>query len=306
MNSEIKVSISCITFNHAPYIRECLDGFLMQRCNFKFEILIHDDASTDKTQSIIKEYQKKYPEIIKPILRKDNLYSKGERGFNARFNYTRAKGKYIAICEGDDFWTDPLKLQKQVDFLDNNPEVIVCFHNRSVLGFDGQLRKSPLKRYNNFKCDTIISSRKIINTFMPWLTIMFRSESVKEFSKLDSSGVFGGDIFLRAYLSTKGKAAYLNFDGAVYRQHQGGIYSGKDFLETSILAITTRELILDKIPNISKSNVYLSMFKIQSYFIFSNLKRYKISVALKAIKKNTIYFLNFILFSIKERIFFNK
>src|SRR5690606_7564710 len=127
MASTPLVSISCITYNHAPYIRQCLDGLVMQQCNFTFEVLIHDDASTDDTQEIIKEYQKKYPEIIKPIFQDENQYSIGIRGIMPRFNYPRAQGKYIALCEGDDYWTDPLKLQKQVDFLEANPEYsLVC------------------------------------------------------------------------------------------------------------------------------------------------------------------------------------
>lgn len=115
------VSICTITYNHSQYIRECLDGFLMQKTNFAFEVLIHDDASTDGTEEIIREYEAKYPEIIKPIYEKENQWVKGRRGSNV-FNFPRARGKYIALCEGDDYWTDPLKLQKQVDFLEGNPE----------------------------------------------------------------------------------------------------------------------------------------------------------------------------------------
>src|SRR5690606_1543694 len=100
------VSVSCITYNHSSYIRQCLDGFVMQKCDFAFEVLIHDDASTDDTQEIIKEYQAKYPEIIKAVLQKENQYSKGIRGISPRFNFPRAQGKYIAMCEGDDYWTD--------------------------------------------------------------------------------------------------------------------------------------------------------------------------------------------------------
>ena len=97
---------------------QCLDGFMMQQTNFAFEVLIHDDASTDGTTEIIKEYEAKYPEIIKPIYEEENQWVKGRRG-SAVFNFPRAKGKYIAMCEGDDYWTDPLKLQKQVDFLES-------------------------------------------------------------------------------------------------------------------------------------------------------------------------------------------
>ena len=111
------VSICCITYNHEPYIRQCLDGFMMQKTNFSFEVLIHDDASTDKTQDIIREYEAKYPDIIKPIYQKENQYSKGI-SVTKTFNYPRVKGKYIAMCDGDDYWIDPYKLQKQVDYLE--------------------------------------------------------------------------------------------------------------------------------------------------------------------------------------------
>lgn len=116
MTKNILVSISCITYNHEPYIRECLDGFIMQKTDFAFEVLIHDDASTDKTADIIREYEAKFPNLIKPIYQTENQFSKKVGSINAKFNYPRAKGKYIALCEGDDYWTDPLKLQKQVDF----------------------------------------------------------------------------------------------------------------------------------------------------------------------------------------------
>ncbi|MGB0868609.1 MAG: glycosyltransferase family 2 protein [Flavobacteriales bacterium] len=120
--SEIKVSINCLTFNHEPFIRECLEGFVNQKTNFAFEVNIHDDASTDKTADIIMEYQKKYPDIIKPLIQTENQYSQGVH-INRDINFLRANGEYIAMCEGDDYWIDPYKLQKQIDFLDNNPAV---------------------------------------------------------------------------------------------------------------------------------------------------------------------------------------
>ena len=126
------VSISCITYNHAPYIRECLDGFITQRTNFPFEILIHDDCSTDGTTEIIKEYAGKYPDIIKPMYEEINQYQNGKPAGSAIWNFPRARGKYIAMCEGDDYWTDPLKLQKQVDFLESHPDYSMCFHSAVV------------------------------------------------------------------------------------------------------------------------------------------------------------------------------
>ena len=120
-DKKILVSITCLAYNHEPYIRECLDGFIMQKTNFAFEVIIHDDASTDNTANIIREYEINYPEIIKPIFQIENQHSKGI-SVAVKYNWPRAKGKYIATCEGDDYWTDPLKLQKQVDFLEMNEE----------------------------------------------------------------------------------------------------------------------------------------------------------------------------------------
>ncbi|HHX61228.1 MAG TPA: glycosyltransferase [Epulopiscium sp.] len=103
------VSICCLAYNHEKFIRQALDGFIMQESNFPIEVLIHDDASTDDTANIIREYEKKYPEIIKPIYQTENQYSKGV-GISVTYNFPRAKGKYIAMCEGDDYWTDPYYL----------------------------------------------------------------------------------------------------------------------------------------------------------------------------------------------------
>src|SRR5690606_24868156 len=114
------VSICCITYNHVKYIRQCLDGFLIQKTNFSYEIIVHDDASTDGTAEIIKEYVKRFPNIFIPICQTENQHSKGIRGVFAKFVFPKSNGKYIAMCEGDDYWTDPLKLQKQVDILESD------------------------------------------------------------------------------------------------------------------------------------------------------------------------------------------
>ena len=108
------MSICCLTYNHAKYIRQCMDGFLMQETDFPVEILVHDDASTDGTDVILREYEVKYPDKIFPIYEKENKFSRGYRGRMDLFNYTRARGRYIAYCEGDDYWTDPHKLQRQM------------------------------------------------------------------------------------------------------------------------------------------------------------------------------------------------
>jgi len=128
MNNSILVSVCCITYNHSNYIRQCLESILNQKTDFQFEVLINDDASTDGTVNIIKEFKDKFPNTIKPIYHTENKYSKGIRSMNARYNFPRTKGKYIAFCEGDDFWTDLDKLQKQIDFLEKEPDYGISCH----------------------------------------------------------------------------------------------------------------------------------------------------------------------------------
>ena len=136
-NEEIMVSICCTAFKHEKYIRQCLDGFVMQKTDFKYEVIINDDASPDGTANIIREYEAKYPDIIKPIYQTVNQYSIDS---NVTFNiiFPRVKGKYIALCEGDDFWTDPLKLQKQVDALEANPDCHMCVCKVKRVSEDGE------------------------------------------------------------------------------------------------------------------------------------------------------------------------
>lgn len=128
MKDSIMVSICCITYNQDKYIAKAIESFLNQKTNFRYEILIHDDASTDKTASIVKDYQDRYPDIIKAICNTENQYSKGV-AINPVFNYSRAQGKYVALCEGDDFFVDEYKLARQVEYLENHPDCHLCFHN---------------------------------------------------------------------------------------------------------------------------------------------------------------------------------
>lgn len=123
----LMVTIRCITYNHEPYIRQCLEGFVMQRTNFRFEAIVHDDASTDGTAGIIREYAEKYPDIIKPIYETENQYSKGGFPLLQKIMNDYTHGKYVSFCEGDDYWIDPLKLQKQVDFLEAHPNYGMCY-----------------------------------------------------------------------------------------------------------------------------------------------------------------------------------
>ena len=127
----VMVTVICLSYNHEHYIRQCLDGFVMQKTSFPFDVIVHDDASKDNSQLIIREYVAKYPDIFKPIFQSENQYSKGQKARVEMWKnvFRNAQGKYVALCEGDDYWTAPDKLQLQVDFLEAHPDYGMCFHD---------------------------------------------------------------------------------------------------------------------------------------------------------------------------------
>lgn len=126
------VSVLCTAFNHEPYIRDALEGFVNQKTDFAFEVLVNDDASTDATAAIIREYEEKYPQIIRPFYQTENQFAKGIGYIYENIFYPNARGKYLAFCEGDDYWTDAGKLQLQVDFLESHPDYTACVHNTTL------------------------------------------------------------------------------------------------------------------------------------------------------------------------------
>lgn len=218
------VSVSCITYNHSAYIRDAIESFLMQKTTFPVEILIHDDASTDGTADIIREYEAKYPNIIKPIYQTENQYSRGIR-ISATFNYPRAKGKYIAICEGDDYWIDPYKLQKQVSFLEENREYGLVFTDADV--FIEKTRRF-IKHYDK-TYKKKIPEGDVINTLLyknPYKTCtsLFRSIFLKDFyNYIDRFSFKMGDAPLWLCIARKSKVKYLTDTTSVYRVHDRSV-----------------------------------------------------------------------------------
>lgn len=215
--SQPLLSVSCITYNHAPYLRDCLEGILKQRTSFPIEILIHDDASTDGTVEIIREYQQKYPDTVFPFYQQENQYSRGIRAMMVRFNLPRARGKYIALCEGDDYWTDPDKLEKQVRFLSENPSFQLVFHNavylRDNLPTNDFKDKYPwLKERSEFCTEDILRYK----WFIPTASMVFRNNMQYPSWLLQLNG---GDLALQYLCSTYGDIKYLDFCGSVYRMH---------------------------------------------------------------------------------------
>lgn len=218
---EIAVSICCMAFNHECFIEDTLKSFLNQETTFPYEVLIHDDASGDKTQSIIKAYAKKYPKIIKPIYQKENKYSKGIEP-NITYNFPRAKGKYIAICEGDDYWTDKNKLQLQRDILANDTQISLCFH--SGFSLDHQT-KAQQKICRVQKQDSIIATKEIIKgggSYMPTASLFFRASDTNILCKFFHDYKCPvSDFFFQIILSFEGKIFYIDKPMCVYRVNFG-------------------------------------------------------------------------------------
>lgn len=223
LQNEVIVSVCCLTFNHSKFITECLDGILMQQCSFKFEILIHDDASTDGTREIVEAHQKKYPEIIKPYFQKENQWSKGVRGMNFHFNFSRAKGKFIAVCEGDDFWTDPLKLQTQVMFLIDNPAYTMIFHNANLLIDDKIDINQAFSKIENRDYSQIEVFK---NWIVPTASMCFKKEVIEDSNYVamhSEKDLIYGDNILLVTSAHIGKLRGISDIMSVYRKHSAGV-----------------------------------------------------------------------------------
>lgn len=209
--SDICVSIVCNSYNHGKYIERAIDGFLMQKTNFKYEILIHDDASTDNTVTIIERYAKEYPELIKPILQTENQYQKGV-DINMIYQYPRAKGKYIALCEGDDYWIDEYKLQKQVDAMEKNSSVDMCAHSAYI--YQNEKKIGEIKHSKN---SIIIKTQDVIlggGGMFATNSLLFRRELINEFP--DFVKTCHIDYSMQIYGSLRGGILYINDYMSVY------------------------------------------------------------------------------------------
>jgi glycosyltransferase involved in cell wall biosynthesis len=214
MQSKVMVSIYCMAYNHEKYIADAIESFLMQKTNFAYEILIHDDASTDRTAEIIKEYTSRYPDLMKPIYQTENQYSKGARP--GKYNRERAQGKYMAICEGDDYWTDPLKLQKQVDYMEKHPECSLCVHAAFRVSPDKTKLKSAVRPNQGDKIysveEVILEGGGLFATNSMLYPAVFNYNRPNFFEDAPI-----GDYPLAIYLALHGTVYYIDEFMSVYR-----------------------------------------------------------------------------------------
>ncbi len=214
MSVRPKVSIITLTYNHENYIEDALRSFVNQIVSFDFEVIVSDDASQDETQKIIREYAKLYPNIIKPIFHKKNIGAVP----NLHNALKQVKGEYLSLCDGDDYWTDTLKLQKQVTFMDKNPEYYLYFHDVNIIFQDAKVRNEI---YPRLKSDNEVSLSGLIkNNFIPTNSVMYRSLDYKNIP----DDILPPDWYLHIFHAKNGKIGYLKETMATYRRHSNGIW----------------------------------------------------------------------------------
>lgn len=295
------VVIQCITYNHGPYIRDALEGFVMQKTDFPFVAIVHDDASTDNTADIVREYAEKYPDIILPIYEKENQYSKkaGSIGQILRTAIKVTGAKYVAMCEGDDYWTSPNKLQLQTDFLELHPDYSLCATN--VIN-ESKGKKIP-SVWNTMETRDLSIEEIIMNggLFLATASMMMKRDLLLDMPK-ESRRLHVGDYPLQIYLAYKGKVKLLVDNTCVYRIGSVGSWSEgmmnnkfnwekkQDYINKELhLLQVMDELTLYQYHKVFKKRSYL--FKFSNSILFSsplNSLRNIISAPLTIVKHSNM------------------
>ncbi len=275
-NQEIIVSICCITYNHESYIAQAIESFLMQKTNFNYELIIGEDCSTDNTRAIIEQLCKKYPGRIKLV--------GGSKNVGAVRNHLNviqeARGKYIATCDGDDYWVDPLKLQKQVDFMENNPDYTICCHYTRVINEKGELvyeNPLPIRLEYHYE-DVLMGNRE--ETRMCSLMVK-NNHQVRDISKQDwYYKTYGSDTLFKLFALSKtaGKMCVLPEVMGVYRLHRGGVWSLIDSNIRKNRSIDDFNIMISNFQYSSSHKRKLLAFYLNRYFLF-DIKTLNISRA---------------------------
>ncbi|WP_430895822.1 MULTISPECIES: glycosyltransferase family 2 protein [unclassified Paraflavitalea] len=270
------LSVCIVTYNHEKYIRQCLDSALAQQTNFPFEIIIGEDCSKDATRAIIQEFEQHYPETIVPIYHDRNV---GAARNNFEFVFGKARGKYLAILDGDDYWTDHQKLQKQVDYLEAHPETSFCFHRSDSVDDDGKLIETGVRS----EAITVHNWKDVFHIFIPTLSVVCRNH----FASIPPEMLVtkSGDAFIFAILSGYGNAADLGFVGSAYRVHGGGTYSSKSQVDRFIQTIENRKLMRSAscFSELQKRELTIEIKKRKSTYTKQFIKKGQIINALKII-----------------------
>lgn len=279
------VSICCITYNHAPFIRKCLDGFLMQKVDFPIEIIIGEDCSTDNTRQICEEYLAKYPDIITLITSEHNVGAV-ENEYRVM---KAARGKYIAFCEGDDYWTEPTKLQRQVDFMETHPDYTVCFHNRLVERKGEVLFRDKFKWLCKPEDDGFDLTMDML--FYKWITFPFSMVFRRECLNLNwyHSYKYFRDTHQVYHFLKQGKGYVMNFIGGVRVVHEGSITSAFNKVGYYDISIKVAEELYRANRDVYTKKYYEMV--LQRYLYVRKKKKLSYSLDLLILNKNIKQFL---------------
>lgn len=232
MKETVMVTVIMLTYNHEKWIAKALDGVVQQKTNFKFKLFVHDDCSADNTAKIIEHYHKKYPDIIVPFIEKENLYSKHIK-ITQTVLLPHIDSKYVALCEGDDFWTDTSKLQQQVDYMEKHEKCTLCFHNAEFVDTDGRNLKPfyPQGIWNDSEIEKKLllpegadfDVPEILKLdFTPTASFLYRFDLYKELEKFDVSL----DLLIRLVATNMGYSHYINKKMSSYRTGNSQSASG--------------------------------------------------------------------------------
>jgi len=222
---EVLLSINCIAYNQEQYIGQALDSLMAQRTDFRYEILVHDDASTDGTAAVIRSYAERFPDYIKPVYQAENQHSQGIR-VGTVFNLPRARGKYIAYCEGDDFWTDALKLQKQVDYMESHPDCSFCFHAVQLVNRQGKPTRQFMRPFRSSRLVPIEDLIKGGGRFLGTNSTVYRRELMNTPPDFYLNAPVG-DFPLVLYLATQGEVYYMDEIMSAYRTGVPGSWTSR-------------------------------------------------------------------------------
>lgn len=260
--SEIMVSVVMITYNHENYIAQAIEGVLIQRTDFKIELIIHNDASTDNTEAIIREYEKKNPELFVTINQTENQYSKKEKHIWLDITFPIARGKYIAICDGDDYWTDPLKLQKQVNFLEANPEYGLTFTKANIF----VQKKGKFIVYTGGrkeKFEDLLSGNSVVASttcFRKYLLDQYLSEV-----NTASKGWKMGDYPIWLYLAIKSKIKLDTTVTGVYRMLESSASHFRDLSHNVGFLLSAYDISIFYLQKYAPNNKILLHSVIENY-----------------------------------------
>ena len=214
------VSVICCTYNQEMYIEDALKGFFSQKTNFPFEVIVQNDASTDSTKQIIDRWHKQYLNVLKPFHHEENQFSQGHKPGPIAIG--RSKGEYIAMCEGDDYWIDDNKLQKQHDALQRHPNVDLCFHPARIDNLNGSKRNNYGEKTKIISAEAVITGR---GAFIPTASILVRGRALLPLPKWFSASAPVGDTFIQALGALRGGVIYVPEAMSVYREMTSGSIS---------------------------------------------------------------------------------